>query len=164
MRALVVDPGKLTGYGLLEWHESMPLKGIEFVHAHEWAVSFSGGEMPMDDFIDYASRTIRPALVDFVITETFDVRADTQQKVGGGPLWSSEQIGVMRAFARWGNIPFIEQTPADMKSFDANKEKTKVLGWWQDRRPNEKGHRRDAASHALLFAVRRNLIDPRRFL
>lgn len=158
MRALVVDPGKVTGYGFLTWN--VPSLG---------AVDFVGAELPMNDFIDQASRWVAGALqesnlVDLVICETFDVRADTAQKVGGGPLWSSEQIGILRFWCRWRGIPFVEQTPSDMKSFDADKAKTKKLGWWQDKQPGERGHRRDAASHALLYAMRHHLIDPRVFL
>ena len=154
MRALVVDPGKLTGWGFLDWS---PGKS-------DATIDFQGGELPMDEFLDQAYTWVQN--VDMVICETFDVRADTAQKVGGGPLWSSEQIGVLRIWCRWRGIPFHLQTPSDMKTFDdyPRRTKTKALGWWQNRNPGEKGHRRDAASHALLYAMRHNLIDPRRFL
>lgn len=153
-RALVVDPGKLTGYGFMEW-----------VPGDKESVTFRGGELPMNDFLDQAGHWI--SQVDVVVCEGFDIRADTQQKTAGEPiLWSAEQIGVLRCWCRWKGIPFVVQSPGDMKPFDDGKAKTKTkkLGWWADRNPGEKGHRRDAASHALLYAVRQQLIDPRRFL
>jgi hypothetical protein len=160
MRALVVDPGKLTGFGFMQWDANLQCRE---------EVTFTGGELPMNDFLDNAIHWVMgepggPVPVDIVICESFDIRADTAQKIAGGPLFSSEQIGCLRFWSRWRGIPFVLQSPSDMKSFDAGKVKTKALGWWSDRNPAEKGHRRDAASHALLYAVRKNLIDPRRFL
>lgn len=155
MRYLVVDPGKMTGYGFLEWTPAKP---------YPTDLAFRGGELEMDAFLDTAAHWVGG--VDGVVCETFDVREDTAQKAGGAQLWSAEQIGVLRMWCRWKGIPFVLQTPGDMKPFDdgTRKTKTKKLGWWQARNPGEKGHRRDAASHALLFAVRRNLIDPRRLV
>lgn len=169
MRALVVDPGKLTGFGFLSWTGDTTTGGAALGTFND-DVAFTGGELPMNDFLDLACHWVMatklsdPKPVDLVICESFDIRADTAQKIAGGPLYSSEQIGCLRFWCRWRGIPFVLQTPSDMKSFDADKVKTKALGWWSDRSPNEKGHRRDACSHALLYAVRKNLIDPRRFL
>lgn len=174
MKALVVDPGKMTGYGFLEWEQFAPPASLQLIFGEipkPVGISFIGNELPMNDFLDQAYTWVMnpqpPAhSVDIVICESFDVRADTSQKVAGGPMWSSEQIGVLRFWCRWRGIPFILQTPSDMKSFDdyPKRTKTKKLGWWYDKNPAEKGHRRDAASHAVLYAMRHNLIDPRCFL
>lgn len=159
--ALVVDPGKMTGYGLMDWSVAAGEDGFPM------EVRFRGGELPMDDFLDTATPWIAAKRVDVVVCETFDIREDTQRKTAGAPmLWSAEQIGVLRFYCRHAMVPFVTQSPSEMKPFDDGKAKTKTkkLGWWQDRNPGERGHRRDAASHALLYGVRNRIINPRRFL
>lgn len=159
--ALVVDPGKMTGYGLMDWTTATDEDG------YPRAVTFRGGELPMDEFLDLATPWVSARRVDVVVCETFDIRSDTQQKTAGAPLlWSAEQLGVLRFYCRHAGIPLIVQSPSEMKPFDDGKAKTKTkaLGWWQDRNPGERGHRRDAASHALLYGVRNRIINPRRFL
>lgn len=150
MRILVVDPGKMTGWGFLVTVEGTP-------------PTFDGYENEHFTFLDLVEPWIPH--VDKVVCESFSVRADTQKTVGGDRLYSAEQIGCLRLWARRAGIPYVEQTPVDMKTFDKGKEKTKKLGWWAEPRGSGyRGHRRDAASHALLYAVRNNLIDPRRLL
>lgn len=161
-RILVVDPGKMTGWGFLEsWSSDGSL-----------CTSFYGGELPHDAFIDWAFQQLSsqsPDLnpIDAVVCEGFTINARTQQQAPTDKeMWSVKQIGILETFCRWyGGVPFIRQMPAD-KNFDKNGDKLKRLGWWAASPgvTGEAGHRRDAARHALKYAVDHNLIDLRRLL
>lgn len=154
MRALIVDPGKRTGFGYLTWEPG----DLD-------SPAFEGSEMFHFEFLTWAEPVVRNQHVDLVVCESFSIRRDTQQTVGGDRLWSVEQIGNLRYWCGTLGMPYVQQTPSDMKSFDQKKAKTKILGWWAEPRGSGfAGHRRDAASHALLYAVRNQLIDPRRLL
>lgn len=162
-RILFVDPGKMSGYGFLEWGADF---GLE-------RPTFYGGEMPHDHFLDWVGRwdaspeRMVPALARWglqsVVCEGFHVTAATAQKVRADePLWSVEQRGCLRTWCRWANIPFITQMPSAMK-FDESGSKLKKLGWWAPAPgvKGEAGHRRAAGKHAVKYAVDHRIIDPR---
>lgn len=150
--ALIVDPGKMTGYGDLTW-----------TVGDKSSVAFRGGELPHDEFIDYAFTRIQTGDLDLVLMEGFTVNQRTAKEASSDEvMWSIKQIGVLQTFCRWYHTPFARQLPSD-KSFAEGSRKLKAVGWW-DGAKGEAGHRRDAARHALVYAVRQNLIDPRSLL
>lgn len=148
--ALVVDPGKMTGYGFLDW-----------VVGDKQSVEFKGGELAHDPFIDWSCSLIQNAArPDLVVFEGFTVNQRTAKEASSDEvMWSIKQIGVLETFCRWHRVPLVRQMPSD-KSFAEGSRKLKAVGWW-DGAKGERGHRRDAARHALVYATRQNLIDPR---
>lgn len=150
--ALVVDPGKVTGYGFLRW-----------TPGDKDSVSFSGGELEHDLFVDSAFQWIQTGGLDLVLMEGFTINQRTAKEASSDEvMWSIKQIGVLQTFCRWYHTPFSRQMPSD-KSFAAGSAKLKALGWW-DGAKGEAGHRRDAARHAVVYATKNNIIDPRRLL
>lgn len=158
MQALVVDPGKVTGYGFLSFHQSD--KSV--------APEFRGSELHADDFVDLvetwlADRESADSFgIDLVVCENFTVTERTVHQ--REPVqWSTEQIGVLRHRCRRAGVPFVLQ-PTSAKAFGSD-EKLKKLGWYgAPRGSGEKGHRRDAARHALAYLVDHHLIDLKRLL
>lgn len=146
MRLLIVDPGKLTGYGFLVC--GTPHKDP----------TFSGAELPHFDFLANVGSWIRG--IDKVVCESFRVNNMTARKVGGDRLWAAEQIGVLRYFCHFAHVDYVEQSPSDAKHF-ATDAKLKKLGWYAPVNPGEKGHRRDAARHALLWSINNRKMDPK---
>lgn len=161
-RILWVDPGKMTGFGVLS------------VGGH--GISFIGAELAHDPFIDWAANALRtPAsltpwgadigTLTAVGYEGFNIGPRTvQQAPDDRSMWSVKQIGILETFARWAQLPTIRQMPAD-KSFGTD-DKLKALGWYAPAPglKGEAGHRRDAARHALKYAVDHQLIDLRSLL
>lgn len=150
-RVLVVDPGKMTGAGFLTWEPGAP-------------AGFEGFEMEHFEFLDWAGAWVRPELLDRVVCEGYKVTERTvkQDSSSVDGLWSVKQIGCLEFWCdRWG-IPFVQQMPSD-KSFAEGSAKLRAIGWW-DGAKGEKGHRRDAARHAIVWGTRNNVIDPRRLL
>jgi hypothetical protein len=143
---LVVDPGKLTGYGLY-----FPERG-----------EFLGGELEHFEFLDHFDGLVADTMVRGVVWESFHISQRTLQQRTDIP-YSIEQIGVMRWRCKQLNKPYVSQTPGEAKGF-ATDAKLQALGWFKATSPGEKGHRRDAARHALLFGVNSRRIDPKRFI
>lgn len=154
MRILVVDPGKVCGYGLLQWGPHRD-------------VTFTGAELPHDDFVDliYNPMTgLRTWLLDRVVCEGFDITPRTYQtNPNDSKLWSVKQIGDLETLCRWGNITYERQSRTAL-AYDKDGSKLKKLGWWAAAVKGEKGHRRDAARHAVKWAVDHRIIDPGVFL
>lgn len=165
-RALVVDPGKATGWGFLDWDTATG------------RCAFAGGELTHAEFIDWTARvfaspdTPDPVLgepvgqLSLVVCEGFSITQRTVKEASDDrSLWSVKQIGHLETLCRWYAIPFVRQMPSD-KSFDADGAKLKTLGWWAPSPgvKGEKGHRRDAGRHAVKYAVDHHLIDLRRLL
>lgn len=139
---LTVDPGKVTGYGVLTVKDG----ALTTVHFDQ---------LEMDDFLWAASDVIEKEGRDLtIVCESFQVtQRSVQQR--GERLWSVEQIGVLRWLAKRAFAQYLEQSPSDAKSF-ATDAKLRRIGWWV----KGKEHSRDAARHALLYCARNNLIDP----
>ena len=163
-RAFFVDPGKVTGYGFLEWgpaYGPMP--------------RFYGGEVDHDTFLDWIAPRAevlvdgRPNLrlfpqqnngVSHIICEGFKITQRTPQtNPTHRELWSVGQLFALQMYARWAGIPFFDPFPA-AKNYDKDGTKIKKLGWW-DPSPGvkgEAGHRRDAARHAVKWGVDHRII------
>jgi len=160
-RALVVDPGKMTGWGYLDWN------------TEAGTTDFTGGEMGHDAFIDWSAARLQTGLfvapdrpIDVIVCEGFTITQRTaKQATDDTQMWSVKQIGHLETWCRWYGLPFVRQMPSD-KAFDANGAKLKTLGWWTPAAgvTGEAGHRRDAARHALVYAVNHHLIDLRRLI
>ena len=151
-RVLVVDPGKMTGWGWLTW-----------VAGDKESVEFVGGEMGHDTFVDFMFAALQSGEVDTVLIEGFTVNQRTAKEASSDQvMWSVKQIGIAETFCRWYHVEFLRQMPSD-KAFAAGADKLKKMGWWDGAR-GEAGHRRDAARHALLYCTRNQLIDLRRLL
>lgn len=141
-----MDPGKVTGYGFLDASAgALP--------------AFQGGELGHDAFLDAAVHWV-PG-VDLVVCEDFKVNQRTAQTLGGDRLWSTEQIGCLRTWCRWASVEFRLQ-PASDKTFGSDA-KLKAIGWWKGA-TGERGHRRDAARHAITYLVNTRQVDTRVFL
>lgn len=163
-RAFVVDPGKMTGYGFLEWGYPVTNNGVLET------VAFQGGELSHDDFLDWVGTPcgVLPAQqsqllawgVTHVICEGFNI---TQHTPRTNPthreLWSVGQLFALQMYARWAGIPFFDPFPA-AKNYDKSGAKIKKVGWWAAAPgvKGEAGHRRDAARHALKWAVDHRII------
>lgn len=151
MRILFCDPGKLTGYGLLQWQPS------------EQPV-FLGAELPYNDFIDFVASPfhgLRTMTLDRVVCEGFDITPKTYQtNPNDETLWAVKGLGFLEVLCRWSAIPFERQSRTALH-FDKSGDKLKKLGWWQATAPGEKGHRRDAGRHALKWAVDHRVLDPK---
>lgn len=156
---LIVDPGKMTGWGyLFAVRGQTPL--------------FQGAENPHFEFLCEAERIIRGGLVSGVVCESFSV-TDRTAKLSNERFWSLEQIGALRYFCGTMGTPYVEQTPSEAKSFATNAKLRKLdeitdptdtpFGWYAGNK-GEAGHRRDAARHALVYGIRNHLIDARSLL
>ena len=145
---LVVDPGKLTGFCWLIASDN----GLSDLSG--------GGELSHFEFLDYAEGVLFQVLpgLQGVVCESFKVTGRTQREIGSDRLYSAEQIGVLRQRCRTSGLSYVEQTPSDAKSF-ATDDKLRRVGWYKGGK-GEKGHHRDAARHAMLFAVRNALLNP----
>lgn len=154
MRILAVDPGKITGWFLVD----------TFAPSGTWW----GGEMAHWDFIGWTRSGL---LFDFtendhVICESFNVTPETAQKIKASePFWSVEQIGILRAECHFQGIPFETPMPS-AKYFDRDGSKIKRLDWWRPKPgvKGEAGHRRDAARHMVKWCVDHHVIDAERLL
>jgi hypothetical protein len=145
-----VDPGKQTGYGWLQITDGV----IEYV-------SFL--ELPWDEYkaqIDVVLRGTNPAVqrID-VYCEKFIIGSNTHTKVGGGPYYAIEQIGVLRHLCEITGHHFDTQGQSDAKG-DWSDAKLKKVGWWIEGN-KAKGivgdHARDAAKHMLLAIQRHHM-------
>jgi hypothetical protein len=149
---LAVDPGKVTGY----WHYDPA----------DAAYSGQGGELPQWEFVDAAQLMLFGAWLNSEVTVVCESFTITQRSVvqRGDRVWSLEQIGILQYMVRMRRAyepqkppchyaP--EQSPSDAKSFATDK-KLRRIGWYS--RGNE--HGRDAARHALLYAVRNGHVMP----
>lgn len=168
-RILVVDPGKMTGFGFLDVAPNDGLSGAR--------CEFHGAEKPHDDFLDWASQALSNEMtnapwsldevgsIDLVIVEGFTISQRTiQQAPDDRTMWSVKQIGTLEMFCRWWPTPLLRQMPSD-KAFGTD-DMLKRVGWWKPEPgvKGEAGHRRDAARHALKYAVDHQLIDLRSLL
>lgn len=153
MRILFVDPGKRTGYGLLQFGSGAPL--------------FLGAEADHDDFLDMLMSPhtgLRAWSIDRVVCEGFDITPLTYQtNPNDEKLWSVQQIGVIKWLCRQIGVPYERQSRTAL-NYDKDGSKLKTLGWWQATSPGEKGHRRDAGRHAIKWAVTHGVIDAGVFL
>lgn len=172
MRVLFIDPGKMTGWGILSCQDE-PL-------------NFFGGETAYDAMLDYWGQPsfayARPTIqhttqetpgmryqskllehgLSRVVMEGFDVTPRTYQATPNqDSLWAVKMIGPFELWCRWVSIPFEIQSRT-AKNFDKDGSKLKKLGWWApaDGVHGEAGHRRDAARHALKWGVDHRLIKP----
>jgi hypothetical protein len=154
---LVVDPGKVTGYGFMDW-----------VPGDQGSVTFTGGELPHDDFVDWSWGVLvarrEEWAVDRVLCEGFSVNQRTVKECPTDQeMWPVKQIGLLETWCRWGGKLFQRCMPGD-KSFDKDGAKLRRLGWWEPAARGERGHRRDAGRHAVKWAVDHNIIDRRALL
>lgn len=150
---LAVDPGKRTGVG---WLHSAGTAGM---------ATFTGWEATDEDFAAWWMEELdgEGNGIDVVVCEGYKVTARTAQQDNDtrSGLWSIQLLGLLQYTCRLRGIPLVQQMPSD-KAF-ASDAKLKKIGWWQGN-PGEKGHRRDAARHALTYGVRNGLIAPERLL
>ena len=149
---LVFDPGKTTGYGWLTWTPGQLDAG------------FRGGELGHFDFLANAEHWIKSGQLDGVLGEGYKVtertiKEDPSSKDG---LWSVKQLGCVELWCHQAQCRFVQQMPSD-KKFGTD-EKLRAAGWYKGQAVGEKGHRRDAARHALKFAVDHGVFDLRRLL
>lgn len=163
-RALIVDPGKRTGYGFFEW-------GAELTGPNPPGVvcRFYGGECSHDEFLDWlvSAPGVPPRGsslpiwgVTHVVCEGFNVTGRTPQtNPTHRELWSVGQLFALQMYARWAGIPFFDPFPA-AKDYDKDGSKIKKLGWWKAAPgvKGEKGHRQDAARHAVKWGVDHRII------
>lgn len=135
-RILTVDPGRATGWGVLE-HGSVYFGEESFESFPEWAEEFLRGR---SGFLVAAER--------FVISQGTVTKARTDTN------WSIELIGVLRYLTRKHGHEFLLQGAADAKRFGSDK-LLRQLGWWT---PGS-DHARDAARHLALALARRDPAD-----
>lgn len=146
-----VDPGRVTGYVFIGKRE-------------DGSLYCSGGEQQHEMFLDSASRWIGSGHkhIERMVVERFDITPTTYQTVKKkDPVWAIEQIGCLRTWCRWKDVPF-ELQARDAKGFDADGAKLKKLGWWMPEAGviGEAGHRRDAARHAVSWLVTHGVLNP----
>ena len=144
---LAVDPGKTTGYWLFNADGESSITS---------PAKFAGGQLAQWDFIEWMERHLKDFAPLEIVCETFQVTQRSLQQ-RGERLWSVEQIGILQYLCRKNGWSYTEQSPSDAKNFVSD-EKLKRIGWYI------KGmeHSRDAARHAVLYAVRQNLLNPLR--
>lgn len=136
--ALVVDPGKLTGWILYNVSESQ-------VH--------SSGEHEMMPFLNHAYGVISVMNVD-VVCESFHITKRTAT-LSQQP-WSLEIIGALRWMASRHDRFFHLQQPSQAKKF-ADNERLRDAGLWTS---GSKGHVNDAARHLVLWLAKNGLKTP----
>lgn len=141
---LALDPGLRTGWAL--WHDEQFTCGISDPE-DSW------------DVMDRLSTLLGEVEGSTVICEKFTITAATGKKSTIGMNWPLELTGVARMLAARHDLAFVQQTPAQMKTY-ATRAKLEAYGFW---RPGREDHHMDAAGHLLLFLRKNNLI-PRRAL
>ncbi len=133
---LSIDPGKATGIATLELGDGEPrftsyiLEGPRLHQIRE-----------IETLINFNP-------VEVCIQERFDIRPDTHKKTNQED--ARYIIGAVEWICFAADVPYIEQTPAQMKRF-ANKPrefaKVRALGWHK----TGEGHDNDAAGHLITF-------------
>lgn len=154
MVSLFVDPGRATGF-------------VFIAKNGDGSLSCTGGELHHEPFLDSASRWLGGALhLERVVMENFDITPTTFQTIKKkDPVWAIEQIGCLRTWCRWKDVPF-ELQSRSAKGFDSDGSKMKKLGWYAAAPDvvGEKGHRRDAARHAISWLVTHGVLNPEALL
>lgn len=155
MRLMAIDPGKMTGWFVIDFT----------------TLDWMGGELPQDEFLDWMEPSDGAVVplsnsplvlwrLDRVVMEGFHITQRTSQtNPTDEQLWSVQQIGVVKMWCRRLAISYERQMPS-AKSFDKNGDKLKKLGWYAPSpgAKGEAGHRRDAARHALKWGVDHRVI------
>jgi hypothetical protein len=136
LRIVAVDPGKTTGWAILDG----PL-GIRF------------GESPFMEFHGRADNYLRlrhdTGHQVRVVCERFVITGGTVTVSRGDTNWSIETIGVVRYLAdKYGHL-FELQGAGDAKKLGSG-ELLRRLGWWS----RGADHARDAARHLALALAR----------
>lgn len=139
-RILAVDPGRATGWAVLEAGRAYFGEEI-FEEFPGWADSF------LRSRFDRGCRFL-------VVAERFVISGGTLTKARGDSNWSIELIGVLRYLARQYGHEFDLQGAGDAKRFGTDRLLRK-LGWWT---PGS-DHARDAARHLALALARRDQAD-----
>lgn len=140
---LAVDPGHVTGFWWID-PENDVIDGGQL--EHEQALFW------MDALFE-SRRGITVVCENFQVTQRTVMQHSNRQ-------WSLEQIGVLRWWLlkeRYDSL--VMQSPSSAKSFATN-EKLKRIGWYK----KGKEHCRDAARHALVYATKNGIIDPKTLL
>lgn len=136
-RILTVDPGKATGWAILEF-------GSAYF-----------GEERFEEFPEWAEEFLRSREAGYlVVAERFVISQGTMTKARTEINWSIELIGVLRYLTRKYGHYLELQGAGDAKRFGSDK-LLRRLGWWT---PGS-DHARDAARHLALALARRDAAD-----
>lgn len=135
---LAVDPGKLSGFVLLDTTE-IPDGDPKIVLAEEFDQQLTAANMHW---------WLASGEVTSVVMEDFFITVETAKKKD--TRYSLELLGVGRYFSTLYSVPFTLQSPSAAKSFVDN-DRIRALGLWV--RGGE-GHHKDAMRHAILHLVK----------
>lgn len=131
MKILSFDPGKATGYALIESDGEISNSVVK-------AAGSLQGWLGIDELL----RKCRP---DLVVFETFRLYPWNRKSQTWSAFEPVEAIGVIKYLCSQANIPIVGQSPA-MKKFFSDK-KLRSLGAFLHR----SSHERDALRHAFYY-------------
>lgn len=134
---IAVDPGKNTGIATFDRVEGT-VKATQ--------------DLDQQMTCDMVYELMMVSHVELVVCESFTV---TGSKVVTFQPYSLEIIGMLRWLCERNDVPFVEQTPRDAKTF-ATDDRLRKMGWYL---PGKK-HANDAQRHLFLYAVRQGWINP----
>lgn len=135
--ALVIDPGLLTGMVFADIEDLDNPKPI-------WACEYG-----TRDFYQLSEETIVKYYDNIiVICENYIINKETWKKTQAP--WSLMGRGMLEFNCMKYDVPFVLQTPGDMKDFSTH-DKIRRVGFWYK---GGEGHANDAYGHLLLYIVR----------
>lgn len=148
---LAVDPGKVTGFALLNISEMTNEISPRIISTYE--LSVPGFQHAFDSFLrNYCVDPIE------VVIEEYKITAATA-KLTEAP-WSLKNIGVVEFLCRERGLPLTEQPPSRAKNFVPN-DRLQALGLWHK---GGAGHANDALRHAVLYLVENHDWRPSKLL
>ncbi len=150
MIVIAVDPGKVTGYVVVN---SMGLTVYEHHEVDDW---FSVGVMLESDLQYYGEERgedVRVVIERFVInagTAKKSVQEEPRDIIGAVKYLTKKHTGIAAK----------QQNAAEAKTFSTN-EKLKKVGFWH---VGGAGHANDAFRHAMVYMVNHDALDPQLLL
>lgn len=144
---IAIDPGKASGYAVLDFTNINNVKIIESSELEQYE-TVATADKRLSEWV-FEEDTVE------VVMEKFTVTAQTGKNTNG-QNWSSEIIGAVRYLAQKHRAKFTEQTPAEAKSFIPN-ERLKTIGLWHK---GGEGHARDALRHGGLYLIKHHAWRP----
>jgi hypothetical protein len=141
VRVLSVDPGKDKGG---------PKSGSGWCYQNPEKVLLWGDTKDLKQFLKEWDFLLHP--IDHVVVEGYRIRPGQEALNVGIPLATVENVGAVKMFAHWNDLPIKEYMP-----FDKRKQQQATGAKITSKTPKELTHRLDAYNHGRWFLIEKNL-------
>jgi hypothetical protein len=141
LKILSIDPGKNKGG---------PRSGSGWCYQDEHKVLLWGDTQDLPQFLKEWDFMLYP--IDHVVVEGYKIRPGTVAMNVGIPLVTVENVGAVKMFAHWNDLPCKEYMP-----FDKPKQQKATGARIPKNAPKEITHRIDAYNHGRWFLIEQKL-------